>query len=139
MKKIVTNLSKAGGPASALIEAAKLLAELKASMGDYIRITQEEKTKRAEIKAWENIKIEEIRAKRDLFITYLDKAFTEREKSFDRLFDQADEAMRQGDAQQLGAILSSITELAKTTPFKDLVDYNKTKEIMSDPDHKWNL
>jgi hypothetical protein len=139
MKKIVTNLSKAGGPASALIEAAKLLAELKASMGDYIRITQEEKTKRAEIKAWENIKIEEIRAKRDLFITYLDKAFTEREKSFDRLFDQADEAMRHGDAQQLGAILSSITELAKTTPFKDLVDYNKTKEIMSDPDHKWNL
>jgi hypothetical protein len=139
MKKVITGISKAAGPASAVIEAVKLLEEIKASMGDYIRITQEEKTKRTEIRAWEQTKIEEIRAKRDLFITYLDKAFAERDKAFDRLFDQADEAMKRSNPQQLGAILGAITELAKTTPFKDLVDYDKTKEIMSDPDHKWNL
>lgn len=139
MKKLVPNFTKAAGPVSAVADAAKLLNDVVSGYGDYIRISQEEETKRAEIRAWESTKIEEIRAKRDLFITYLDKAFTERDKNFDRLFNQADAAMERGDVQQLASVLETITDLAKTTPFKDLADYNKTKAIMADPDHKWEL
>ncbi len=40
---------------------------------------------------------------------------------------------------QLGAALHSITELAKSSPFKDLADLASVRAALDDPDHEWTF
>jgi len=105
----------------------------------YCRIAEQETTKRREIEAWEKTKLAEVRAKKEIFLTYMTEAFAERADIFSGLFRQVDAAMAKGEVEQLGIILTSITDLAKTTPFKDLIDISKTKAMLNDPNHEWKL
>ncbi len=100
---------------------------------------QKQTTERTRITAEKQIRLAEIEAKRQIFLDYLDKAFAERADNFRRLFRAVDVAMENDNNEQLAATLSSITELAKSTPFKDLVDINKTREILSDPTQVWEI
>ncbi|MFH1113888.1 MAG: hypothetical protein V1792_08205 [Pseudomonadota bacterium] len=98
-----------------------------------------EMTKRAEIEAEKQKHLAEIEANRQIFLDYLDKAFAERAENFRRLFTAVDAAMANRDNEQLGMALNSINELAKTTPFKDLIDVNRTKELLTHPEHEWKF
>ena len=100
---------------------------------------QKEMTERARIEAEKQVRLAEIEAKRQLFLEYLDKAFTERAENFRRLFDTVDAAIANRDTEQLAMALNSITELAKTTPFKDLVDVQRTKELLAVKGHEWKF
>lgn len=100
---------------------------------------QREMTKRAEIEAEKQKQLAEIEAKRQIFLDYLDKAFAERAENFRRLFNAVDTAMANKDNEQLGLALNGIKELAKTTPFKDLIDVNRTKELLAEPGHEWKF
>lgn len=100
---------------------------------------QREMTKRAEIEAKKKKQLAEIEAKRQIFLDYLDRAFAERAENFRRLFDAVDSAVANRDNEQLGMALNSINELAKTTPFKDLIDINRTKELLAEPGHEWKF
>ena len=51
----------------------------------------------------------------------------------------ADQAIATGDNDQLAAVLTSIVELAKTSPFKDLADLAKVEVALDDPDHTWKF
>jgi hypothetical protein len=53
---------------------------------EWIEVHEEETTKRVQIKTEAEVKITEINARRDLFLSYLDKTFDEREKNFEQLF-----------------------------------------------------
>jgi hypothetical protein len=100
---------------------------------------QREMTKRAEIEAEQQKQLAEIEAKRQIFLAYLDKAFAERAENFRRLFNTVDAAMANRDNEQLAVALNSINELAKATPFKDLIDVNRTKELLAEPGHEWKF
>jgi len=100
---------------------------------------QRERTERARIEAETEVRLAEIEAKRQIFLDYLDMAFAERAENFRRLFDAVDVAMLNGSNDQLGMALNSINELARTTPFKDLVDLNRTKELLTQPGHEWKF
>lgn len=50
-----------------------------------------------------------------------------------------DQAMADGNNAQLGAALHSITELAKSSPFKDLADLASVRAALDDPDHEWTF
>lgn len=94
-----------------------------ASANQWVKAINEEKTKRDEIRAWERTQIEIIRVQRDFLLTALDKTFDERRENFRRLFDNLDAALisESDDAgAQVSEILGAITELAQTSPFKDL-------------------
>ena len=41
--------------------------------------------------------------------------------------------------QQLCLALHAIIELAKSSPFKDIVDLSTVKAALDDPDHVWDL
>ena len=119
LEKIVPNVSVFNNPAKCLQEVVQAYTE-------YRIIVEEQKTKRNYIKAWEKTKLAEIAAKRDFVINYLDRSFDERAQNFQLLFDQVDQAMLRGDNQQLGLLLTTITDIAKTSPFQEL---SKLKRI----------
>jgi hypothetical protein len=106
---------------------------------DYLKIAEEEKTKRRDIEAWEKTTITQITAQRDLLIGYLERSFDERATNFRALFTVVDSAIFSGNNEQLALTLNSITELAKSSPFKELANLNQVSAALDDPDYEWEF
>ncbi len=113
--------------------------EIVTACTDYLKIAQEERTKRQEITAWEKATIADINAQRDVLIEYLELSFDERAKNFRQLFNVVDKAIDNGDNEELALALHSITELAKSSPFKDLANLTSVKAALNDPNHEWTF
>lgn len=106
---------------------------------EYGRVVQEEKTKRREIEANEKVAIANIHAQRDLLMAYLDRSFDERAENFRSLFEVVDQAIANGNNEQLAIALNSIVEIAKSSPFKDLADIAAVRASLNDPNHVWEF
>lgn len=94
-----------------------------ASANEWVTVVAQERTKRQEITSWEKSQLEIIQVQRDFLLTALDKTFDERRENFRRLFDNLDVALasdREDSAAHVAELLEAITDLAKTSPFKDL-------------------
>jgi hypothetical protein len=107
------------GPAM-VVDAFRLVVT---STNEWVTVARQEQTRREEIRVWERSQLELIHFQRDFFLTALDKTFDERSENFRRLFDQLDAALvsdRDDAAAQVSDLLGAITDLAKTSPFKDL-------------------
>lgn len=87
----------------------------------------------------EKMKLEEISSLREILIEYLDKSFDERKEIFHGLFNVIDECVKKGDIQSLALNLDSLTKLANSSPFKDLVSIKKVRSILEDPDDQFEL
>lgn len=98
---------------------------------DYKKTVETERSKRLEIKANLKEKLEEVKTKRDIFMTYLDRSFEERKENFTRLFDVLDRAIDKDDIQTMAHTLNSITELGKSSPFKDLADISRIRQKLN--------
>lgn len=93
------------------------------SANEWIAVVSQERTKRQEIRAWEEVQIQIIDLQKDFLLTALDKTFDERRENFRRLFDDLDVALASGAddaAATVAELLGAITDLAKVSPFKDL-------------------
>jgi len=93
------------------------------SINEWVTVVAQEQARRQEIRAWEKSQLDIIHVQRDFLLTALDKTFDERSENFRRLFDQLDAALvsdRDDAAAQVSDLLGAITDLAKTSPFKDL-------------------
>lgn len=102
------------------VEAFRLVID---SAIQWVTVVRQERTKREEIEAWEATQLEIIHVQRDFLLRALELTFDERRENFRRLFDQLDIAMvsgREDAAAQVADLLGAITDLAKTSPFKDL-------------------
>ncbi len=115
------------------------LQQMVSAYTEYLTIAEQEKTKRRDIEAWEKQAITRINAQGDLVITYLDRSFDERAENFRALFGVVDDALLSGDNQQLALALNSITEIAKSSPFKDLANLNNVRAALNDPNHVWEF
>lgn len=103
---------------------------------EWVKVHEEETTRRAEIAADRDTILADIHARRDLFITYLDKSFDERASNFDALFARLDVALA-NDSDSAATILSSITALAMKSPFADLRDPDLLRKKFEDDDTEW--
>ena len=83
---------------------------------------QIEQTKREYIREAARVKLAEIEAKREVFITFLEKSFDERKELIKEYFERLDIAINEGDIQKMSLILYNITDLSKSSPFKALAD-----------------
>jgi flagellar biosynthesis/type III secretory pathway chaperone len=93
------------------------------SANEWITVVSQEQTKRQEIRAWEQTQLEVIAVQREFLLTALQRTFDERGENFRRLFDDLDTALEsnaEDAAARVADILGAITDLAKTSPFKDL-------------------
>ncbi len=120
-------------------DASQCLRAVVEAYTEYKIVAEEERTKRRVIEAWEKTKIAEIKANRDVLIKYLELSFDERANNFRFLFEKVDQAMADGDNNQLTLALHSITEIAKSSPFKDLADLTSVRAALDDPDHEWTF
>lgn len=121
------------------LNPAESLQQMVSAYTEYLAIAEVERTKRRDIEAWEKEAITRINAERDLLITYLDRSFDERAENFRSLFGVVDNALLSGDNEKLALALNSITEIAKSSPFKDLANLNNVRAALNDPNHVWEF
>ncbi|MBW4476919.1 MAG: hypothetical protein KME54_08590 [Tolypothrix brevis GSE-NOS-MK-07-07A] len=142
VKKVATVVVKE------FINPAECLQQMVSAYFEYKIIAEQEKTKRCEIDAWEKEAIAKINAQRDLLIAYLDRSFDERAENFRALFNVVDSAMSDdkplrvyasNNNEQLALTLNSITEIAKSSPFKELANLTSVRAALDDPDHEWTF
>lgn len=100
---------------------------------------QRAKTDRAAISDWKDVQVEKIHVQRDVLLKALDLTFDERRENFRRLFDGLDAAMAAGDTSQTASVLESITDLAKTSPFKELANLEIIVSELKRPDQVWDV
>ncbi len=122
---------------SAFTSPAECLEQIVSAYTEYKKVAEEEHTKRREIEAWEKTRIANIQAQRDFLIEYLDRSFDERAENFGALFSVVDSAIASGNNEQLALALHSITEIAKSSPFKELANLASVKAALNAPDHEW--
>ncbi|MGC1527400.1 MAG: hypothetical protein WA783_15240 [Phormidesmis sp.] len=121
----------------AAADAGACLQALIVAYQDHQVVVSQERSKRRDIAAQEKVTLSRIRSQRDIFLTFLDKSFDEREKNFTKLFDVLDKAMTSGDNQKVAIVLNQIAELARSSPFKDLQNASKVQAALDDPEHEW--
>ncbi len=133
VKKVATEL------VNEFVNPAESLQQMVSAYYDYKVIAEQEQTKRREIDAWEKEAITKINTQRDLLMAYLDQSFDERAENFRALFAVVDSAIASGNNEQLGLTLNSITEIAKSSPFKELANLNTVRAALDDPNHEWTF
>lgn len=121
------------------VNPAESIQQIVSAYAEYTIITEQEQTKRREIEAWEKEAISKINAQRELLMAYLDRSFDERAENFRALFAVVDSAIASGNNEQLALTLNSITEIAKSSPFKDLANINTVRAALNDPNHEWTF
>lgn len=136
----MSSAKKPGAPNGALANALGVMQALETMVSaykDYCIVAEQEATKRAEVRARRDMEFERIRGQRELLMRYLERSFDERRENFARFFDLADEALERGDNEQLGQVLTSITQLAAMSPFKVLADMASARQALLDPEQDW--
>lgn len=123
----------------AALEKTKSVDTLASDYTEYKIIAEQEQIKRREIEAWEKETITKINAQRELLMAYLDRSFDERAENFRALFAVVDSAIASGNNDQLALTLNSITEIAKSSPFKDLANLASVRAALDDPEHEWTF
>ena len=122
-----------------VVNPAECLQQMVSAYTEYMKVAQQEQTKRREIDTWEQTTIAKISAQRNLLMAYLDRSFDERAENFRSLFCVVDQALTAGNNEQLALALNSITEIAKSSPFKDLANLASVRAALDDPDHEWTF
>ncbi|MEH2170701.1 MAG: hypothetical protein V7K41_29425 [Nostoc sp.] len=125
--------------ALANLNPVECLQQMVSACTDYLKVAEQEKTNRREIDAWEKETITKINVQRELLMAYLDRSFDERAENFRALFAVVDNAIASGNNDQLALTLNSITEIAKSSPFKDLANLASVRAALNDPDHEWTF
>jgi hydroxyethylthiazole kinase-like sugar kinase family protein len=67
------------------------------------------------------------------------RSFDERAENFRALFSVVDSAIASGNNELLALALNSITEIAKSSPFKDLANLTSVRAALNDPNHEWTF
>ncbi len=117
------------------LDAANVLTQVVTAYSQMKQVSDQEATKRREIEADERIHLAQIHAQQALLLDYLDKSFAERADNFRELFWQVDAAQERGDSAVVGQLLESVVDLAKTSPFGDLLDLKNVEAMLADEKH----
>lgn len=133
---MTVNAAYVAAPMNPVLVGKVALDQVLNAVGGWVTVSQTEHTKRVAIAGREAVALAEIAAKRDVFLTYLDRSFDERADAFSRLFDALDRELAKGSTD-LGPILGAITTLAAKSPFADLHDIELVKASLANPDHEW--
>lgn len=135
----VGKLAPAAGAAVKSVSLGQVLSQVVDAADQWVKVIQEESTRREEIRSWEATERERIVAQRDVLLRGLELTHDERRENFRLLFDNLDVAMRSNDSATAASLLDSITELAKSSPFKDLGNVEFVVNELKQPDRTWKM
>jgi hypothetical protein len=120
-------------------EVCKALETLASVAVDTIKYSEEQETKREEIRARRDVAIAQVSAMRDAVQTYLEKSFDERSILFAKQFECVDAALKAGDNDMLAISLNNINALAASSPFKALADINQVQKALTSSETEWDI
>ncbi len=123
----------------AVVNPFQVLQVMLETADSWVTEVQKAKTDRAQIAVWEHVQTDKIRAQREVLLKALDLTFDERRENFRRMFDGLDQAMAAGDPAQAASFLESITDLAKTSPFKELANVEIIVSDLKRPGQIWDV
>lgn len=98
--------------------------------GEVAKFTELQETKRTQIRSNADVAIKKVEAMREVLQEYLTKSFDERGAIFAKHFEVVDSALINGDTAMLSAGLNAINELAASSPFKALADFNSVQQML---------
>lgn len=122
-----------------VFRAVSSLYEIANEIANLEKFKEEQITKRIQIIAETEEKINKIHSARDIILAYLDMSFEERKRNFQNLFETLDKAQTEGNIERMGLILNSILELAKNSPLKVFMDRESFTDFMNDPTREIEL
>ncbi len=134
-QKVLPTLGRVGQA----INPVALLREIAVGYTDYLKVHQQESTKRAAIEADRQRNLAGIEAQRAFLMDYLERSFGERERIIDKQFEVIDAALESGDVQQLQLGVEGLCRVAEASPFAALGDLAKTRAALADPSTTWSL
>lgn len=106
---------------------------------EYLRLREEETTKRARIDAYRALESERIHAAERVLTDYFDHVFTERAGNFEEMWSRLDAAAEAGDDDAVRNMLGGIVQLAQTSPLSGLADLPALRAAFDDPSTVWEL
>lgn len=106
---------------------------------EYLKLREEQRTKRAEIDAYKTLESQRIRAAETVLKDYFEQVFAERSRNFTELLARLDQAAEVGDDKRVAETLGAIVAIAQKSPLADLGDLSKLRAALDDPDHVWEL
>jgi hypothetical protein len=106
---------------------------------EYLRLREEETTKRARLDAYRTLESERIRAAERVLSDYFDHVFTERASNFEEMWSRLDDAAEAGDDDTVRNMLGGIVQLAQTSPLSGLADLPALRAPFDDPSTVWEL
>jgi len=83
------------------INFLSVVEEVTSAIKEYSIIVQEEKTKRVAIKSQRDYLIEEIKSKKEIILTYLEKSYDERASILKKQFEIVDKAIDSNNIEML--------------------------------------
>ena len=98
--------------------------------GEVAKFTELQETKRTQIRSNADVAIKIVVALSVVLQEYLTKSFDERSAIFAKHFEVVDSALINGDTAMLSAGLNAINELAASSPFKALADFNSVQQML---------
>lgn len=98
--------------------------------GEVAKFTELQETKRTQIRSNADVAIKKVEAMREVLQEYLTKSFDERSAIFAKHFEVVDSALINGDTAMLSAGLNAINELAASSPFKALADFDSVQQML---------
>lgn len=118
------------------IEAMAALHTIILAGSDVIKFCEIQETKRTGIELQMQQALKRIDAQKIILMTYLEKTFDERKLLFAQYFRIVDDALAKNNMQSLAIGLKSITDLAASSPFKNLEDIS---HALQNPNTIWKL
>lgn len=94
------------------------IQEVMKDVFDYLKVAEQESTKRTEIVARKEVALEAIRSRRDIIMKAMEKTFDERALFIGKQFDLLDRAIASGDTQLASQCMLVMADVVKTSPFK---------------------
>jgi flagellin-specific chaperone FliS len=122
-----------------IVSPTECLNKIVDGCSEYLKVAEQEKTKRKNIDRWEKESLAKIQAQRDLLMEYLNRSFDERSENFRSLFGIIDQAIISGNNEQLAIALNTMTEIAKSSPFKELSNLSSVRQALNDSEHEWKF
>lgn len=88
-------------------------------ISEYLRVAEQEKTKRTDILAKRDVALATVRAQRDSFIKLMHYTFQERAAVIQKQFEALDYALANNNAEIVSASLNAMVNVIKASPFKN--------------------
>jgi len=111
------------------LEALESLKTLVNAATQNHKITEEQKTIRANIEAQKEIAIEEIRAKKEILLNYFENVFKERRENYKKLFDLLDKGIETNNFEMIQLATNGIVTIALDSPLKELEKFQSNNKI----------